>query len=205
VWGTFGAKGELTGTFRVTEDRSLADQHDAPVTLPADVTIGLVHPIQLAPASLAAWGELISDYEMIPPFPQLGRPVLKLNAQEMRKDVIERHTDVSIPAPALVGTLEKLGWRRSTPADAGGYDNHGKHFAEAGVTAIIHYEPLYVGTPLAESDPVPINSCYFVSGGYDRETWRRDDGKRLALSKIDPLILSEVLSDLQSVASKGEK
>jgi predicted DNA-binding WGR domain protein len=205
VWGTFGEKGELNSTFRVTEDRSLADEHDAPVSLPADAAIGLVHPIQLTSQTLAAWGELISDYEMIPPFPQLGRPVLKLSAAELSKDVIERHTGASIPAPALVGTLEKLGWRRSTPADAGGYDNHGKEFAEAGVTAIIQYEPLYVGTSLAELDPVPINACYFVVGGYDRETWRNDEGKRIVLSKIGPLILSEVLSDLQAVASKGEK
>jgi hypothetical protein len=205
VWGAFDRTGAVAMTFRVTEDRSLADEHYAPVTLPAEAAIGLVHPIQLTPASLAAWGELMGDYEMIPPFPQLGRPVLKLTDEEAARDAIQRHAGVPIPAGALVGTLERLGWQRSMPADAGGYDNHGKYFEAARITAIIQHEPIYIGSSLGEADPVPIESCYFVRGVYDRYTWRSDDGKRIPLGNIDRLILSEVLGDIETVASKGEK
>jgi hypothetical protein len=205
VWGAFDAAGAVTMTFRVTEDRSLADERDAPVTLPAEASIGLVHPIQLAPATLAAWGQLMGDYEMIPPFPQLGRPVLKLTDEEAARDAIQRHAGVPIPAGALVGTLERLGWQRSMPADAGGYDNHGKYFEAARITAIIQHEPIYIGSSLGEADPVPIKSCYFVHGGYDRYAWRSDEGKRIPLRQIDRLILSEVLGDIETVASKGEK
>lgn len=203
VWGIYGADGTLASTFRVTEDRSLGGRHDVPVTLPPDASVGLVHPIQLDPATLAAWGELLSDYEILPPFPQLGRPVLTLTETERRGDTIQRHGDVSIPAVSLAGTLERLGWQRAVPADAGGYDNHGKHFPAAGITAIVQHEPLYIGS-LADSPDTPIHECYFTAGAYDRSGWAGGQAK-IPIEKIDPLIVSEVLGDLQAVASKGTK
>lgn len=203
VWGIYGADGKLASTFRVTEDRSLGDPHDVPVTLPPDASVGLVHPIQLDSATLAAWGELLSDYEILPPFPQLGRPVLTLTETELRGDTIQRHGGVSIPAVSLAGTLERLGWQRAVPADAGGYDNHGKHFPAAAITAIVQHEPLYIGS-LADSPGTPIHECYFTAGAYDRSGWAGGQHK-IPLEKIDPLVVSEVLSDLQTVASKGTK
>jgi len=203
VWGVYGANGKPASTFRVTEDRSLGDEHDASVTLPSDAAIGLVHPIYLDPSSLAAWGELLSDYEILPPFPQLGRPVLALSDAERRGDAIQRHGGVSIPATSLAGTLERLGWQRAAPADAGGYDNHGKHFPTAGITAVVQHDSLYIGS-LADSADTPIHACYFTSGAYDRAGWA-DGLAKIPLNSIDPLIVSEVLSDLQTLASKGTK
>jgi len=203
VWGVYGANGKPASTFRVTEDRSLGDEHDAPVALPPDAAVGLVHPIYLDPSSLAAWGELLSDYEILPPFPQLGRPVLALSDAERRGDAIQRHGGVSIPATSLAGTLERLGWQRATPADAGGYDNHGKHFPTAGITAVVQHDSLYIGS-LADSADTPIHACYFTAGAYDRSGWA-DGLAKIPLNSIDPLIVSEVLSDLQTLASKGTK
>jgi hypothetical protein len=201
VWGVFD-RGKLAMTFRVTEDRSLGDEHDRPVSLPADAAIGLVHPMQLDPASLAAWGELLSDYEILPPFPQLGRPVLRLTEAEGRGDTLKRHDGVFIPAASLVGTLERLGWQRAAVGDGGMYDWHGKEFSEAGVSAILEHESIIIGM-IAESEDTPINACYFVRGTYDRRSYGAH-GNRVPLKKVDPLILSEVLSDLETVASKAK-
>ncbi len=202
VWGGFQRGGKLVVTFRVTEDRSLADERDRPVTLPADVAIGLVHPMQLAPASLAAWGELLSDYEILPPFPQLGRPILRLTESEARGNTIERHKGILIPAASLVGGLDRLGWQRGPVEDAGMYHWHGKHFYELGFSAILEHEPIVIGM-LADSDATPLNACYFTAGECETTGWG-SSAERIALREVDPLILSEVLSDLQALASKGK-
>jgi len=203
VWGAFRGDGKPALTFRVTEDRTLADEHDKPATLPRDAAIGLVHPMHLEPASLAAWGELLSDYEILPPFPQLGRPILRLTESERHGHTLYRHAGVIIPAASLVGTLERLGWQRSAVGDGGMYDWHFKYFAELGFTAILEHEGIIIGM-LADSDPTPINACYFIPGEPDRNQWG-SSGSHIPLEDVDPLIISEILSDLQTLASKGKK
>jgi len=203
VWGAFRGDGKPALTFRVTEDRTLADEHDKPATLPRGAAIGLVHPMHLEPASLAAWGELLSDYEILPPFPQLGRPILRLTESERHGHTLYRHAGVIIPAASLVGTLERLGWQRSAVGDGGMYDWHFKYFAELGFTAILEHEGIIIGM-LADSDPTPINACYFIPGEPDRNQWG-SSGSHIPLEDVDPLIISEILSDLQTLASKGKK
>ena len=201
VWGAYDTDSMLLLTFRVAEDRSLADQHDSPADLPSDAAVGIVHPMQLVPETLAAWSQLLADYKILPPFPQLGRPIMRLEACEAAADSITRYAEACIPATALVGGFAQLGWRRSIPADAGGYDHHAKDFPSAGVHAVVEHETIYIGTPLAEADPSPLAECYFRAGAYDRcDPYTRDENK-IRLSEIDPLLLSEVLNDLRTVAS----
>lgn len=73
VW-SWEAPGAPGGAFRVTEDRSLADADDAPVRLPDGATIRLAHPALLPPAACARWSQILSDYTIIQPFPQIDRP-----------------------------------------------------------------------------------------------------------------------------------
>ncbi|MFD0851815.1 DUF4132 domain-containing protein, partial [Actinomadura adrarensis] len=73
VWTT----GETT--FRVAEDLTFADVHDEPVTLPEGASIGIAHPVHLGAEATAAWSEVFADYEILQPFPQLGRPVHTLS------------------------------------------------------------------------------------------------------------------------------
>jgi hypothetical protein len=56
---TFDAAGAPRSTFRVAEDRSLADLTDEPVTLADDAIVGLAHPMQLG-ADLTAWAEVFA-------------------------------------------------------------------------------------------------------------------------------------------------
>src|SRR5262249_38832549 len=61
--------------FRVAEDRTFAGVSDEAVTLDGAVTVALPHPLDLPPEALAAWGSLFADYELLQPFPQIGREV----------------------------------------------------------------------------------------------------------------------------------
>ncbi|GAA2206631.1 hypothetical protein GCM10009850_020890 [Nonomuraea monospora] len=112
VWGVYDSSGQLAGALRVAEDRSFADVEDDPLTLPEDAVVGVVHPLELGD-DLAAWAEVFADYEILQPFPQLGRetyaPDPALTAE------IEA---AKIPTGAVIG-LERRGWRRGEPQDAG--------------------------------------------------------------------------------------
>ncbi len=74
VWSVDGA------TFRVAEDRSLADLDDAAFTLSQgpSARVRIAHPALLSESDRLRWSERFSDYRILQPFPQLGRPVLAL-------------------------------------------------------------------------------------------------------------------------------
>jgi hypothetical protein len=108
VWGIYDG-GEVPHTcFRVTEDGTYADVQDDDVAVAGD--IGLVHPIHLA--DLDAWGALFADYELVQPFPQLGRSLGRLSPDEVGADAIVRSPEVAFPAGRAL-TLCRHGWTRA--------------------------------------------------------------------------------------------
>jgi hypothetical protein len=75
-----GGEGAATA-FRIAEDRTFADVNDDAVEPPASARVGIAHPVRLGGA-VAAWSEVFADYEILQPFPQLGRPVHLLTEAE---------------------------------------------------------------------------------------------------------------------------
>ena len=113
VWGNF-ANGTLMTSFRIAEDNTLADSTDRPVVLDAAGSIGVVHPVHLAASELAAWATVIADYEILQPFPQIGRPHEPLDPEHLRGGVIPiQRTATRVKLARLYGQ----GWL-SDPADS---------------------------------------------------------------------------------------
>ncbi|WP_200301030.1 DUF4132 domain-containing protein [Streptomyces adelaidensis] len=106
-----------TTSFRVTEDRTFADVGHSPFALPDTATVRIAHPSQL-PSRLDAWAELFAEHEIPQPFPQLGRQVFELTAEEADGWRLERFEGRTVTTGRLVG-LERRGWRRGQPMDAG--------------------------------------------------------------------------------------
>jgi hypothetical protein len=108
VWGAFDASGALLETFRVAEDRSLATVEDEPYALPDTARVGVIHPYALRdqPGLAARWGQVLSDYAILQPFAQLGRPVLSLAPADLGL----RYLDKKAPTSLLYG-LRTHGWR----------------------------------------------------------------------------------------------
>lgn len=203
VWGGNDEAGNLTKTFRVTEDQTLADENDNPTSLDGVARVRVVHPLHLAEDMKGKWGEVFGDYEIISPFEQLGRPVYALNPDERDAKSITRFAKIKLPPQTLVFTLEKMGWTRGIPQDAGIYYEHSKAFLNANVTAFVHYQGVPVGG-MEDWDDQTIESCMFVPG-IRKPTWYDDHTKEaLPLGSIDPVVLSEVLRDLTLIASKGK-
>ncbi|MCB9624931.1 MAG: DUF4132 domain-containing protein, partial [Sandaracinus sp.] len=119
LFGTFEGegRGRVTSTFRFAEDGSFANVDDDPFELADDATVGIVHPLELDPMTASRWGSVFGDYQLLPCFPQLGRPVAtELGAERAtRLQTFARE----LPSQMLLGRLSARGYR------AGGVDGDG--------------------------------------------------------------------------------
>lgn len=202
LWGGYDKKGKLAGTFRVTEEQDFADIKDEPCDVSRFAEVGIVHPLHLTERDASAWGEIFSDYEIASPFPQIGRATYTLDKGEEKKKELKRFNNVEIPAVSLVGTLDRLGWARGVPEDGGVFSEHSKPFYGANVTAIVGYE---CGIPVGYMEgweDQKVTECFFIPGIHTPQMYPRYKDT-LSLGNVDPVVLSEVIADLNVLASKG--
>jgi hypothetical protein len=212
VWVTY--KGEQqAATFRVAEDQTFTDAQDEVFTPEESFTVGLVHPLRLASEVKAAWGQLLGDYEIIPPFPQIDRDIYTLTPEEVDSEEIKRFQDIQIPGATLAYTMEKLGWHRGALHDHGDYRLHYKDFVQGNVTAVVgDYECQHVEkSSIWGADA--IDGCLFLVGQHSAPyeypapgSWaeRHTQGKRLHLSEVDSLVISEVIRDLTAIITTAQ-
>lgn len=172
VWGLYDPSGKLTGTLRVAEDRSFADAEDETLTLPENALVGVVHPLELG-EELAAWSEVFADYEILQPFPQLGR-----ETYEPDPALVAEIEAAKIPTRAVIG-LERRGWRRGTPQDAG-WQGWIERDVPGGRTITIGLDPgIVIGDPDFADEQTLVE---------------------LGLDGLDPITTSEILRELRDIA-----
>jgi hypothetical protein len=195
VWGVYGPKQQLLATFRLTEERDYADAQDKAFDPGPAERIGIVHPAHLDAAAAGAWGELFSEYEIIPPFPQLGRPIYKLEPGEESRTEITRFSHFQIQSMIFIAILNRQGWTNA------GYMSgfHQMSFPGTGVTAVIECDSGSAGY-----DALRIGRCYFLA-----ETEAPAESaaapKRLTLGEVHPVVLSEVLRNLHALQNAAAK
>ena len=112
VWGAWNAAGELTTTFRVSEDGSFATIEDDSYALPADVEVGVAHPMALDAGAVMKWSELLASYEIVQPFGQLARRRDPIRDDELLASISGRQA----PSGLLYG-LRAHGWRAEADYD----------------------------------------------------------------------------------------
>jgi hypothetical protein len=199
VFAAFDDAGGITRSFRVTEDQTLADQNDDPADMPSAGGIGVAHPAHLDDAAKAAWGQLLSDYEIIPPFQQLGRAICRPEPEDMEQNEIKRYRGPKVPGIVMYGMLERSLWLRDTPADGGGFMQHSKYFPSANLTAFIQYDGLSIGY---YDEPQELKAVYFCPGHIKPDMWGRHE-KRLKIKDVDQVVMSEVLRLANAIAAKA--
>nr|WP_231873454.1 DUF4132 domain-containing protein [Kitasatospora sp. SID7827] len=191
VWQAEGG-----GPFRIAEDRSLADADDTPCTLPADAVVRLAHPLLLGEAAVAAWSELFADYEILQPFPQLGRPVHHLTPEEAAANRLHRFEGRTVPVGRLLG-LTKRGWERGAPQDAGVERWFSKRLADGCHLVIQLDEGIAVGL-LDEFPDQTFETIWLDSSPGDHHP--RVDYP-LRYGALDPVAASELLAELEEVTA----
>ncbi|ANZ39567.1 hypothetical protein BBK82_29470 [Lentzea guizhouensis] len=188
VWITDGGV-----SFRLAEDRTLADANDDELTLPETATVRVAHPVALRD-TLQAWGEVFADYEILQPFPQLGRPLHVLASGEDALAHLNKYTDQPYPVGKILG-LTKKGWVRGEPQDAG---------VECWIT-----RPLSTGGALVASlDPgIAVGAIDVFPEIKFTDIWYSPDGRGYwsaqknapTTVQLDAITTSELLSELESL------
>lgn len=206
VWGAFDGEGKSVGTFRVGDDGTFSDSSDEPLELGEGLaSVGVVHPSLLGEKEKGAWGEILSDYDIIPPFVQLGRPTYTLTEEERRTSHLGRFSEHDLDPKIFLFGLDALGWRREQPQDAGSFMLHSKTYGS--VTASVTYSPgAWVGTQGDDWQRQRIESLRFVHGKTDPGAYPGPEASDsyLKYDDVDPILLSEALHDLTRLYERGK-
>jgi hypothetical protein len=138
------------------------------------------------PALSSVWAKLFADYELLQPFPQVGRPVHAITKAETTAKSLGRTAGISVLPKKMLGVLESRGWERK---DAG-----------------------YVGTFLRGvrgEDGAPLVAELALEQGVEI-AWLRDaqanttgalvvhaqgDDRPLAMGRLDVVSFSELVCD----------
>lgn len=136
VWGVQDGAA-LAATARVDEEGALVDAQDDPVAADGR-TIGVVHPVELPEADRAAWARVMSDYELVAPFPQLTRPVFRPAADQGDDVVLHGLRTGTVATTSLVRALERYGWERGAARSRGNVVAFTLPHEAAGLTAVLY-------------------------------------------------------------------
>jgi hypothetical protein len=200
LWGGRDAGGRLVTAFRVTEDGAFALADESPATL--DVSfVTLAHPLHLSQRDREAWQRAFADHELVPPFPQLARPVCPLRPEDRDQVVLLRRDGARVEGITLLSLLDRLGWERGpTSADAPGLVRcHVKAFPQGGVLAVLHHRPGVAPFGFSVNEPPQVLAgCTFVRNAHPV---RPDQG--LPLGQVDPVVLSEAAAAVEGLAGKA--
>lgn len=189
------ADGEPDGAataFRVAEDGGFADVEDDVFELPEHGVVRVAHPLELN-SDLTAWSELFADYEILQPFPQLGRTFHGLTYEERAGTSFTRFKDVSVPVEE-VRALLKRGWGTAR-AQSYGADDYLRRPTLDGRWLLVGIHPgLHVGWDDAYVSRQEIGAVVLQDSPIPTGSKHRAQSSSLA--DLDPITVSELIGDL---------
>jgi hypothetical protein len=153
-------------TFRLSEDRTLADQNDESFELTEESRIGVAYTYR--EKGLDAWVSILMDYELVQPFPQVARLLPKLAEDETQREELVKKRGDKIDAGELASRLRTRGWKR-----VGYYGS----FRTPGAQSV---DARFQGG--GEIDQITLR--FFV------------EEKAVTASALDPIVVGEALYDL---------
>lgn len=190
VWGIWDDEGKLAGTFRISEDGSFADADDEAWELPAGVTLGLVHTLDLTDGVSARWGQVLGDYEVVQPFRQVGREVYAVSWSEQEALELRRFAGMKVPAGKILGLVAR-GWVRGDPQDAGIVSWVDKPLPGTGHVARLEFLPGFPVMDLTDFEEQEIHRLTLEEPG----AWT--EGGALPFGALEPVLFSELVRELE--------
>ncbi|MCE9635296.1 MAG: DUF4132 domain-containing protein [Planctomycetes bacterium] len=206
VWGIY-RDAALAGTFRALGDRTLTDADEEPVELPPDVVIGMVHPLELDDASITRWRAHLAEHEVESPFPQISRPVVRVSDAERGARVYTALNGTKLNAMTFKGRATRLGWRAGTVADAGSVESYYVEFPGSGTNAYLMLDDMFAS--IDREWEVTLRDLYFTRRANERDPYyyagepkNADAPHVLAFGDVPPVVFSEVLAGVATIAGK---
>jgi predicted DNA-binding WGR domain protein len=195
VWAVYDADGKkIVNTFRVAEDRTFANGSDDAFVLDDKAKVGIPHTLELDEKTAGAWSGVFGDYELVQPFPQLGRPSFTPTAEQKAAKKLDIVDKLLVKTGKVLG-LETRRWRRGAPQDGGVTCWMEKHLPDGRIVYLDLDPGLYTGM-LSESPEQTLGSCTINMHSY----WGNTD-KAEPFGSLDPITFSELVRDLESLRS----
>ncbi len=189
LWGAFDTDG-LVFAFRVDESRELVDADDEPVEIEAfdGLRVGLVHLLEMPPRQLEVWSSLFGDYEIVPPFDQLDRPVFR---KAEAADLLAALRNIEVEPGAVRGQMKRFGFTMGYPNnETGRISFYRRKFRRADLQAFVRITPGHQ-VDWKRDEPQQFLTLDFTTGG-------RDAGPA-SLTAVDGIAWSEAYRMLESV------
>ncbi|MFJ8647601.1 DUF4132 domain-containing protein [Streptomyces sp. NPDC093546] len=195
VW--LAEHGDAVWSFRVSAggDRACTDVTGVRRELPAGASVRPAHPLEVE-GELAAWRAVFAGHGTLQPFPQLERPVYRLTEEEAAGWRLPRFEGITVPTGGLLG-LERRGWRRGEPRDAG---------VECWLTKEVGPDRYLVVNP---RDGIAVGAVDVFPEQPLDAVWLHDRpgdfspprDSRLRLGELSPVLASEALADLTALTA----
>ncbi|MWA04235.1 DUF4132 domain-containing protein [Actinomadura sp. LD22] len=183
VWLCDG-EGAAPVAFRIAEDRTFAGVDDEALLLPESGEVRIAHPLHLG-EDVSAWSAVFADYEILQPFPQLGRAVHAFTAEEAAGNRLDRVAGTVVGVGKVLG-LERRGWQRGTPEDAG--VQHCLARGVAGRTVVLDVSPGFPVMSPAEWPEQTLGSVWIAES-------------EASFGELDEVEASELLLTLHDLAA----
>ncbi|WP_340540935.1 DUF4132 domain-containing protein [Nocardioides sp. GXZ039] len=203
VWGVL-REGRRVALVRVTEERDYVTVDDEPYEVPADAVLTLAHPVGLSAEELESWRTHLVDYELIAPIEQLDRAVFALEPDQAGDIHLAGLPTGSINPGGLASTLERLGWRRGNPADAGVVNFLYLPFETLGVAVVIGIEPGLWSGMVYESGEQQVQQVLIGPVEQPADLWYVEDRGQTWFdwTTADPVVVSETRRSLAALSEK---
>ena len=201
VWAAYDTNKQLTHCFRVAEDNTYSTAEDDEFLLPESTAlIGLPHRLEIPEQDAVAFGQLFTDYELLPPFSQLDRPCYALTDAERESLILDRWQNNLCPSGRLAG-LTNRGWLRGEPQDAGWIGCMMKPMGDW--TAVMDMsEGFCVGLPPDEfCAEQTVRAIGLVKGMPEYLGWWDPKQCKHTFSELSDVAASELLNDIENLFS----
>jgi predicted DNA-binding WGR domain protein len=192
MWGVYEADGAWRGAFRIAEDWTLADAQDSSFTLPDDTSVGIAHVLEVPKPMQDAFGQVFADYEILQPFKQLGRETYALADAERQAETITRYAAKTVATGSVMGLVNR-GWERGQAQDAGWIGWFSKAVGD-GLQVDLQLDP---GTVVGDMSYEPKQTFPALTL---RKTGSWDQSGQVAFERLHPIVVSEVLRDVELLA-----
>ncbi|SDL25365.1 protein of unknown function [Glycomyces sambucus] len=198
VWTA--AVGDDRSGFRIAEDGSFSDVEDEAFDLPEDAAVSVAHPALLGD-EVAAWAEILADYEILQPFDQLDRPVLAFTEEELATGRLTRFEGATVEPGRVLGMV-KRGWQRAAPEDAGVEPGIAYRLPGGGFVTVSLDPGIYVGA-ISETPQQTVQDVRLSD--HEQYWWSaaKDTADRKFPKDVGAVAAAEVLGSLSRLTGRS--
>lgn len=203
VWAVWEGE-ELVASVRIDDDGTVVDVADRPVAL-AGRELSVAHPLDLGEPGRAGWARTLSDYELVPPFKQLDRPLLGLASGQEQELRLSGLPTTRIEPTHLAGLFKRGGWQPGSPVCGTVVQLHALPLRGVGLTPVLVHTGFDRVYGMAGSRDQQVLELFVLRGEVNPRELSEGDSAELAdyalvpWGQVPPRVVSEVLGLLARV------